>query len=62
MIAGGAFPSERATTETFSRVGRAARTILCLAVVAFLAVTLRYGIYAYFHGDGHMLKARSELP
>jgi hypothetical protein len=61
MIVGGMFLPKRATAELFSRIGRVTLTILCLAMLAFLAVTLRYGIYAYFHGDGRMLGGISEL-
>jgi hypothetical protein len=30
-------------------------TLLCLAVVAFLVVALRFGVYEYFHGEGRVL-------
>ena len=35
---------------------RLARTLLCLAIVAFLVVALRLGVYEYFHGEGHVLR------
>jgi hypothetical protein len=36
-------------------VTRLIGTLLCLAGVAVLVVVLRFGIYEYFHGEGHVL-------
>jgi hypothetical protein len=38
-----------------ANVARLARTLLCLAGVAVLVVVLRFGVYEYFHGEGHVL-------
>ena len=46
---------ERACTTVVVQVVHLARTILCLALVVALAVALRHGLYAHFHGDGSAL-------
>ena len=43
------------TTVAVRNGARLAGTILCLATAAVLAVTLRFGVYEYFHGEGRVL-------
>jgi CRP-like cAMP-binding protein len=50
----------RTRVEGFARIGRAARTLLCLAGVVIIAVALRSGLYEYFHGGGRALRGLSE--
>jgi hypothetical protein len=53
--------AEGATVDLVARIGRAALVILGLAGVVALTVSLRFGIYIHFHGDGRLLKGLSDL-
>jgi hypothetical protein len=57
MIANRIHIAESNAVAAFAAVGRVARTVLCLAVAAILVVTLRFGLYDYFHGGGRSLSA-----
>ena len=52
---------ERTAAQGFSRIGRLAVTILCLAGVVVLTVVLRSGLYEYFHGGGWALRSLAEV-
>ena len=52
---------ERTAAQGFSRIGRLAATLLCLAAVVVLTVALRSGLYEYFHGGGRTLRGLSEV-
>ena len=52
---------ERTAAQGFSRIGRLAATLLCLAGVVVLTVALRSGLYEYFHGGGRTLRGLSEV-
>jgi hypothetical protein len=43
------------STVAIAKVMRTATILLCLAGVASLVVTLRFGIYEYSHGDSRAL-------
>jgi hypothetical protein len=57
MIANRIHVAESGAAAAFAAVGRVARAVLCLAVAAVLVVTLRFGLYDYFHGGGRSLFA-----
>jgi hypothetical protein len=48
-------------SAAIAHVARMTATLLCLASIAVLVVTLRFGLYAYFHGGGRLLKGLSDL-
>jgi hypothetical protein len=57
MIANRVHVAESDAAAAFAAVGRVLRALLCVAAVAVLMVTLRFGLYDYFHGGGRSLFA-----
>jgi hypothetical protein len=57
MFSSGLDFTEPVSIAAFAAVGRLLRALLCAAGVAFLVVTLRYGVYEHFHGGGRSLSA-----
>ncbi len=54
MTASDIHTAEPGATSAFRTVARLTGTVLCLATAAVLVVTLRLGVYEYFHGEGRV--------